>query len=540
MGQGNIQILQKTFEGPFSFDIMFNNKASAQRIDSSELTRLINSDSENFNARFDSLGFKPPFNTPEHVSMAKQMLSNLLGGIGYFYGDSVVDKSDAPEFDELDDNFWEFTQQRLESKEGVVSAPPRELLTAVPSRPFFPRGFYWDEGFHLALIGKWDSDLSLEILRSWFLLMDDNGWIGREQILGDEARSKVPPEFQIQYPHYANPPTLIMALTDYIERLKLDIYGSMSQDGAIDFAAPDNEADVLRTAHLTNRGLAKKYLEDMYPLFKKHYEWFRDTQYGFIREYDRAAYSKSHAYRWRGRSLTHCLTSGLDDYPRPQPPSPGELHVDLMSWMGFFAQNLHDIASYLDLKDDAEAFETARIAIERNILDLHWSEEAKSFCDVGVDRHDESYFACHEGYVSILPMALGLVSHDSPQLHHVLEHIHDPDRLWTPYGLRSLSKSDEFFHTGENYWRGPIWVNMNYLVLSSLYKNYIQKPGPNQKLAQTVYNELRSNIVKTVLAEWKRTGIIWEQYNDETGHGQRTKAFTGWTSLIVNVMSESY
>lgn len=48
-----------------------------------------------------------------------------------------------------------------------------------------------DEGFHLALVGAWDNDLSLEILESWMNLVDESGWIAREQILGEEPRSKV-------------------------------------------------------------------------------------------------------------------------------------------------------------------------------------------------------------------------------------------------------------------------------------------------------------------------------------------------------------
>lgn len=48
-----------------------------------------------------------------------------------------------------------------------------------------------DEGFHLLVIGSWDNDLSLEILKSWIDLIDSDGWVGREQILGEEARSRV-------------------------------------------------------------------------------------------------------------------------------------------------------------------------------------------------------------------------------------------------------------------------------------------------------------------------------------------------------------
>lgn len=48
-----------------------------------------------------------------------------------------------------------------------------------------------DEGFHLLHIGAWDNALSLEILKSWIDLVDEDGWVGREQILGEEARSRV-------------------------------------------------------------------------------------------------------------------------------------------------------------------------------------------------------------------------------------------------------------------------------------------------------------------------------------------------------------
>lgn len=62
--------------------------------------------------------------------------------------------------------------------------------------------------------------ISLEIVKSWFSLVDEDGWVAREQILGDEARSKVPSEFQVQYPHYANPPTLFVVLTEFIDKVE--------------------------------------------------------------------------------------------------------------------------------------------------------------------------------------------------------------------------------------------------------------------------------------------------------------------------------
>lgn len=42
--------------------------------------------------------------------------------------------------------------------------------------------------------------------------MNCQGWIPREQILGKEARTRVPAEFMLQHPSHANPPSLYLPL----------------------------------------------------------------------------------------------------------------------------------------------------------------------------------------------------------------------------------------------------------------------------------------------------------------------------------------
>lgn len=81
---------------------------------------------------------------------------------------------------------------------------------------------------------------------------------------------------------------------------------------------------------------------------------------------------------------------------------------------------------------------------------------------------DESFHVCHAGYLSLFPFFLSLLPSTSPHLGPVLELLRDPAKLWSPYGIRSLSKDHPLFGQGENYWRGPIWIQMNYLVLAAL------------------------------------------------------------------------
>jgi len=71
------------------------------------------------------------------------------------------------------------------------------------------------------IIANWDKDMSKDMIYHWLQLITSSGWLPREQILGGEAESRVPPEFIVQYPDNANPPTLYFPLEAIIDRVRM-------------------------------------------------------------------------------------------------------------------------------------------------------------------------------------------------------------------------------------------------------------------------------------------------------------------------------
>lgn len=362
----NFIAVQRTFAGDFGFDVFFDSEADARgsHLDGKGLTVALEASKEAYDERLKTT-LSRTF-SDDLYQYARYLTSSLVGGVGYYFGQSIVDRSFSRSYDVA------VGSGALNLDEGGQEEPEltdeRELLTATPSRSMFPRGFYWDEGFHLAHIGVWDNDVSLEIFKSWINLVDEDGWVAREQILGEEARSRVPVEFQTQYPLYANPPTLIMALTTYLDRLD-------AKHGSINIFATDVNIDQTllssqssnSSRYIDDPSLARSFLADIYPKLRAHYLWFRRTQRGEIKEWDRVARARGEAFRWRGRTKDHVLTSGLDDYPRAPTPHTGELHLDLISWMGFFADTMRKVASVVGEEDDEEEYGRHYDGIVKNI-----------------------------------------------------------------------------------------------------------------------------------------------------------------------------
>jgi mannosyl-oligosaccharide glucosidase len=80
----------------------------------------------------------------------------------------------------------------------------------------------------------------------------------------------------------------------------------------------------------------------------------------------------------------------------------------------------------------------------------------------------------------------------------MLDLITSSTHLWSSYGIRSLSRSHPLFGKDENYWRGPIWMQMNWLALKSLKERYVVEEGSERERAKEVYAALRTNVVENV------------------------------------------
>ncbi|XP_010828020.1 PREDICTED: mannosyl-oligosaccharide glucosidase [Bison bison bison] len=523
-GQGQFLIQQVTLKVPFSVELVFESGSARtggsqalEQLAGSLLTHALESHAEAFRERFEkTFRLKEKGLSPEEQALGQGALSGLLGGIGYFYGQGLV----------LPDMEVEGSEQKVDP----VLFPSVPLFTAVPSRSFFPRGFLWDEGFHQLVIQRWDPRLTREAIGHWLGLLNANGWIGREQVLGDEARARVPSEFLVQRTAHANPPTLLLPVAHML-------------DGG-------DPADLA-------------FLRRAFPRLRAWFSWLHHSQAGPV----------PLSYRWRGRDPAlptllnpKTLPSGLDDYPRASHPSASERHLDLRCWVALGSRVLMRLAEQLGEAEAAAELGplAASLGAEESLDELHWAPELGVFADFGnhtkavqlkprppqglmrvVGRpHPHLQYVDALGYVSLFPFLLRLLDPNSPRLGPMLDVLADRHQLWSPFGLRSLAASSPFYSQRNSehdppYWRGAVWLNVNYLALGALHY-YGHLEGPHQARAARLHGELRANLVGNVRRQYQATGFLWEQYSDQDGRGMGCRPFQGWTSLVLLAMAEDY
>ncbi|XP_050421970.1 uncharacterized protein LOC126834234 [Adelges cooleyi] len=558
-----------------SFDVVYQqNQNSAALLTGQKLTKVASVYSAKFHEKFNHV-FKLKSYSNEYVEFARSTFSQMAGSIGYFYGNSLVRDEEA----------------LLNDDSSILRYWKSALLTSVPSRSQFPRGFLWDDGFHGLLLSKWSTDLELDIVSHWLDTMNCRGWIPREQILGSEARVRVPNEFIVQSSTAANPPALLLTIESILDKLE--------------------DKEKFREENFIKH---REILKMMWPRLRAWYSYFNDTQTAGNND------EVFQGYKWHGRNASssyelnpQTLTSGMDDYPRASHPESAdsprngpldyERHLDLLCWMARATRIMYRLGTYLNLENEnngaVDNYRDHYQVLVSNLDRLHWSESGSMYADYGL--HTDSvelkkvrkpedgtfefrrivleppkwqYVDTHPGYNSLYPLLMRIVP-SKKKLNAILDMV-ERDLMTDGCGLRSLSKRSSMYNmynTEHNppYWRGQVWINIQFLTLGSL--NYYMAESNNifdvndlididkgtRNRCRQLYNKLRENIVDCMYNEWKRTGYVWERYSDdleevweinkESGgkrkrvlvhKGIGTRPFTGWSATVLLIMAELY
>lgn len=532
-----VVLVQRIVHVPFEIDMVFtvtkdrsaaHVRKAVQQFAGQVVQDEIRARRSAFDDKFESLfGLKRRGYSRSHQTFARRALANLLGGIGYFYGRTVMKEAGEDVFRD-----------------------PVTLVTSTPSRAVFPRGFLWDEGFHQLVIQKWDSSLSSRCISSWLNTMDASGWIPREQVLGLEARYRFPQHIKhlmIQSPDIANPPTLLMPLrvlaaTDIKSHARQA--SNVTEERKESVCAAQSKGETCGAVSVEESSCSMKSRIDFW---KKYLEqaalsvaWLQRTQAGDL----------PNSFRWRGRTASMSspqgypltLASGLDDHPRGDWVNDNERHLDLHCWMIWATGSLAKINHAADLPGQKymELRDQLMLSLEKYHSHVKFVSKSESSSRDLLCDYDGEAGICFDGYVTILPLLLGVLDPENTRVGVILDMLEERNTLRSPAGIRSLSRQSRYYRKGDDYWTGSVWMPFNYLTLAALWTKYSVEEGPYKDRAKALYSSLKADVISNALDMFEKTGYLWENYSPDDGSGKSGKQFTGWSSLVLLIYSDMY
>lgn len=267
------------------------------------------------------------------------------------------------------------------------------------------------------------------------------------------------------------------------------------------------------------------WLRPAWPAMQRIYAYRRRTQYDT---------------KWKLWFWDNAMQSGADNNAAlsndPKDPS-AILAVDASVWAMREAEAMAILAARLGDANAASTYRREAASTRRAILTHLWSAPDGLFLN---RRRDTGAWVRAENWTSFLPLLDGLLP--SAAAHRMIrEHLLNPAEMRSLYGFRSLSKSDPAYNNEAiidpySNWRGPIWINANFLDWLILRRYGFHAEA--RELALTLAAMLHRDI-----AQW---GSMHEDYDAETGAGLAPTpaqspnghfaGFVGWNLLAQDML----
>lgn len=247
----------------------------------------------------------------------------------------------------------------------------------------------------------------------------------------------------------------------------------------------------------------------------KLYECFRDVE--FIRE----VYEP--IVRWNqwwqnendldGDGLCeyqHPFSSGLDDSPLWDGGMP-VASPDLNTYLVLQMENLSRMADLLGMEKAAVEWEEKADSLMKKILEGLWDKEKGVFQARVGGKSAPVLTPFH-----LFPLITGRLPHAMAK--SLVEKLTDPALFWSNHPVPTVALNDTSYNRSQ-MWRGPVWINVNYLLIEGLDRSGFHKTA----------GELRQ---KTLDLVNKQTDIH-EYYDASSGEPcPKAAPVFGWSAAL--------
>lgn len=220
------------------------------------------------------------------------------------------------------------------------------------------------------------------------------------------------------------------------------------------------------------------------------------------------------------------VESGVDNNPAvADVPAVTTEGVDLQCYLYREYRALAYLAGKLHKDADAAVFTKRAEELRTRVQQKMWSEADGMF--LNIDSWTGKPVRIRT-WTNMVPLWAGIATPTQAK-RMIEEHLLNPAEFWSPYGVRTLSKTEALYNPVNGYWRGPVWVISNYMMMHGLM-NY---GYPAQA------KELAAKTVAKLVDDYATSGGMNENYSPETGKAAAAGHFLSWNLLAEHMVDEA-
>ncbi len=197
------------------------------------------------------------------------------------------------------------------------------------------------------------------------------------------------------------------------------------------------------------------------------------------------------------KKSSRCDECGMDNSPRFDLETRLQA-IDFSCFMANEARCMAKIARLLEDEKEQETYESLFCDIRSAVNEKLYCAEDGFYYDFDL-KHNRLHKVL--SVASFLPLFAGIASPE--QAARLAGHLQDPETFFTPFPIPSVSRKDATY--GSDMWRGPVWLNYNYMILAGL-KEY----GFSE-----LFHIIRDKTLSCIDLWYQRKGVLFEFYDPE-------------------------